>query len=214
MKWHQHQFQATSNGMTMTARYFIKRWAEAKGRQHQYQLLRSVIKRMYRNTKLIGFMEDLLEHMGSKDEQRLLLHWCKRIALSTKRQPDPAHLEAFHEDYQMEFDAIADEQAAHDPIKWLDHELECLEIDLSELMVAKPSNEPLGSPSFQQSPIPIDIYTTAKELLSAKEVMGLLGISKTSLDRRRVDGLRAIQNGRKLYFQRKEVIRYLESKRF
>ncbi len=130
MKCQVHQAQTASNEKAMTASYFIKRWAEAKGRQHQYQMLRNVIKRMYRNTVLIGFMEDLLQYMGSKDEQQLLLHWCKRIILSTKRHPDPLHFEAFQAEYKMEFEAIAEEQAAHDPIKWLDHELECLEIDL------------------------------------------------------------------------------------
>lgn len=211
---HQHQLQALLNVKPMSARFFIKKWAEAKGRQHQYQLLRNAIKRIYRNTDLIRFMEELQQYMGSKEDQKLLLHWCKRIILSTKRQPDPDHLEAFQEVYQMEMAAIAEEQAEHDPIKWLDHELQCLEINLNELMITKPSNEPAGMPSFQQATIPTDIYTIDKELLSAKEIMKLLDISKTSLDRRRADGLRAIKDGRKVYFQKKEVIRYLESKRF
>lgn len=198
----------------MTTRYFIKKWSESKDREAQYQLLRNVIKRLYRNSELIGFMEGLLQFMGSKSEQQLLLHWYKRILLSTNRQPDEEHFEAFKEAYLLEFNEMEDSQTKHDPILWVDHELQCLEIDLAELLFNPSATQPEIYPSFNQNVIPQDIYTMEKELLTSNELMGLLGISKTTLDRRKVDGLKFIKDGRKVYFKKKEVIRYLESKRF
>lgn len=197
----------------MGTNYFISKWLEAEGRQAQYQLLKDTLTGLYRNTELIKFLEQLMLKIGSASEQKLLLLWSKAVVLGTNRQPDPDHYEAFREEYQVYFNTIATEQQKVDPIRWLDHQLSCLEHHLDDLLVSKQGLQPATETTIVQ-PIPSDLYATDQELFTAAELMKILGISKTTLDRRRGDGLREIRNGRKLYFKRTDVIKYLESKRF
>ena len=191
----------------MTANFFMSKWASASTSQRQYQLLENIIKRLYRNLDLIQFIDDLLKSSSDQAQKEKFIKWSKRIVLGTKRSPDPMHFEAFEDEYKLEFDAISEDQKRHDPVKWLENELEMLvsngykEIHNSEVNLVDVETK-------------LDIYNFPKDLLSAKELMALLGISKTTLDRRKEDGLRFYKDGRKVYFKRSDVIRYLESKRF
>lgn len=189
----------------MTAKHFMVRWSNASTSQHQYKLLQNVIKRLYRNLDLIQFIDELIKASSDQAQKVKFIKWSRRIILGTKREPDPMHYEAFEDEYKLEFRAIKEEQTRHDPLRWLENEEVLLESEFH--------NEIHDSTvDLEKVETTLDIYNIPKEQLSAKEVMALLAISKTTLDRRRADGLRSYQNGRKVYFKKSDVIRYLESK--
>lgn len=191
----------------MTASFFMSKWASASTSQRQYQLLENIIKRLYRNLDLIRFIDDLLKSSSDQAQKEKFIKWSKRIVLGTKRSPDPMHFEAFEDEYKLEFDAISEDQKRHDPVKWLENEEALLDSETHKEI----HNEEVNLADVDTK---LDIYNFPKEHLTPKDVMALLGISKTTLDRRKADGLRFYKDGRKVYFKRAEVIRYLESKRF
>ena len=185
----------------------MSKWGNAQTSQRQYQLLENAIKRLYRNLDLIRFIDDLLKASNGQAQKEKFIKWSKRIVLGIKRSPDPLHFDAFEDEYNLELNAISKEQKMHDPMKWLDNELELLQSEEHKEIYDANVN-------LEETETNLDIYNYPKELLTSKEVMVLLGISKTTLDRRRAEGLKFRKDGRKVYFKRAEVVRFLESKRF
>tara|TARA_R110002072_G_scaffold100304_3_gene220898 strand:+ start:1689 stop:2249 length:561 start_codon:yes stop_codon:yes gene_type:complete len=186
----------------------MSKWDNAQTSQRQYQLLENVIKRLYRNLDLIRFIDDLLKASKGQDQKERFIKWSKRIVLGVKRTPDPLHFEAFEEEYRLELQAISEDQKAHDPLKWLDNELGLIQSEghkeIHDTIV-----------NLADVETKLGIHNFPKELLSTKELKAVLGIkSDSTVDRWRQKGLPFIKVGRKLYFEKPKVIRYLESKRF
>ena len=61
---------------------------------------------------------------------------------------------------------------------------------------------------------PEKLYPETKEFLTLKETLDLLKISKSTLDRHREEGLPWHKDGKKLYFKRNEMIKWIEKKRW
>lgn len=184
----------------------MAKWSNASTSQQQYQLLEMVIKRLYRNLDLIKFIDELIKASNDQAQKVKFIKWSRRIILGTKREPDPMHYEAFEDEYRLEFRAIKEEQKRHDPLRWLENEEALLDSEThKEIHNAEVNLEDVETK--------LDIHNFPKEQLSPKEVMALLGISSSTLDRRKAEGLRFYKDGRKVYFKKSDVIRYLESKR-
>lgn len=190
----------------MSTTFFMAKWSNASTSQQQYQLLEMVIKRLYRNLDLIKFIDEIIKASSDQSQKVKFIKWSRRIILGTKREPDPMHYEAFEDDYRLEFRAIKEEQKRHDPLKWLENEEVLLESEFHNDIHD-------STVDLEKAETTLDIYNCPKEQLTPTELMALLRIGKTTLDRRKVDGLRYYKDGRKVYFKKSDVIRYLESKR-
>src|SRR5690606_16753192 len=151
-------------------KYFTKRWNLHKGRK-RLNLLNNEVAGLYVNQELIAFMQNLTELLKSKDEKLYYLQFCKKTILQTKRFSDRHHYEAFREEYDLFFEQIKDEQAIYDPIRWIDAELEFLQ------MV-----------SMVKAPAPID-EKPRKDWMTFGEMMEYLGTSKMALRRRMAEDL-------------------------
>jgi hypothetical protein len=161
--------------------------------------LERTIKRLYVNKELIAFMKAKIPN-NAKDGLAYL-HYFKKLVQQVFRSPDPDHYKAFKEEYEAERIAIAEEQAFYDPVKWLNAEIEYLLNTSTEA-----SNEVTGEQhcSGVQASAMISM-----QWLTKLQVMDMLQISKTTLNRRISQGMPCHRNGKSTYFNMDEINHYL-----
>jgi len=138
-------------------------------------------------------MQNLTDLLKSKDEKLYYLQFCKKIILQAKRFPDRNHYEAFREEYDLLFDAIKQEQHEYDPIRWINAELEFLQV----ASIGKASDQT----ATDEKPHRVWMTTT--------EMEHRLGTSKMALRRRMAEGMPFTKLGNQLRFDPNAVDAWL-----
>ncbi|WP_158826712.1 helix-turn-helix domain-containing protein [Mucilaginibacter lacusdianchii] len=160
------------------------------------------IKPLYVNKDLIAFMKSKIPN-NAKDGL-VYLHYFKKLVQQVFRSPDPDHYKAFEDEYEAERIAIADEQAFYHPVKWINAEIEYL-ASLHHAQADQRANE-LEQVALMQKQTKTGL---TKDWLTVPEAMEILGVSKSTLQRRMDNGLPYHQQGRKRYFYLDEINDYL-----
>jgi len=173
-------------------KYFTKRWNRYKGWK-RLNLLKNEIARLYVNQELITFLQNLTNLLKSKDEKLYYLQFCKKIILQTKRFPDRNHYEAFREEYDLFFDAIKQKQHENNPIRWINAELEFLQV--ASIGKAREQGATDEKPH--------------RDWMTFAEMLERLGTSKMALRRRIAEGMPCIKLGHQLRFDPNAVDEWL-----
>jgi predicted DNA-binding transcriptional regulator AlpA len=160
------------------------------------------IKRLYVNKDLIEYFKAKIPNNAK--ERPAYLHYFKKLVQQVFRSPDPDHYKAFEDEYKAERIAITDEQFFYDPVKWLNAEIEYL-ASLNHGQADQKANK-LDQVALMQQQKKIAL---TKNWLTKAEVIELLGISKSTLQRRMDNGLPFHPKGRMRYFYIDEINDYL-----
>ncbi|RYE35883.1 MAG: DNA-binding protein [Sphingobacteriales bacterium] len=133
------------------------------------------------------------------------LHLLKKLTIQIVRQPDPEHYKAYQDEYEELFDSIQEEQERHNPVKWLEAELEYFNNINKKLTVEEVTNE-------------LNVMQAAKERLSKAwltkdEMMQLFDISKSTLNRRIAEGMPAHKKGKAVHFYLQEVNEWMKDEK-
>ena len=193
----------------MTITYFLSKWNSIQSYQEQLSFLKHYLISLHRNKEVVDFMEQLLSGMDSNSKKMGILLYCKKILKQYERIPSRELAECFPEEYDKEMEEIEEEQAIYDPVKWAEAEIEFIS-SYSKIQQEFPEPEEPVTEIKQ----PEKLYPETKEFLTLKETMDLLKISKSTLDRRREEGLPWHKDGKKLYFKRNELIKWIDKKRW
>jgi len=175
---------------------FYAKW-EQRTKQERLDLLRKFIKPLYVNKELNLFLVKALENVKSVDEKIYYLQYCRKVIAQTERKPHQNHYEAFADKYDDFFVRIAKEQKLHNPIKWIDAELQYLQFLKSEAQ-----NK---ADACQQ------VTTANKDWLTTSELLNWLGISKATLHRKMAEGLPKTKIGRGVRFAPEKVRAWIAS---
>lgn len=181
-------------------KYFIKRWNEYKGKK-RLSLLKNEVKSLYVNQELIAFMQELTDIAKTKDDKQYYLLFCKKIILQTCRFPDQNHYEAFKEEYNQFFEETRAEQVMFDPIKWIDAQLEFVDIDDKR----KERNMNIENDKNQSS--------QKQGLMTFEEVKNHLRTTKLALRRRMEEGMPCFKLGNQWRFRIDEVSAWLATQK-
>lgn len=176
--------------------YIIKKWQSAPS-EKRFDIIVKNIKPLYRNIELISLMNSLMDNITSFSEREYYLILLKKTVLQIQRRPDQEHFKAFEDEYLQEAEQIAQEQLEHDPVKWIEAELEFVrlgkDLNLTETLI----------PSTQsQIKMPVN---PKKEWLTFPEVMGIFHLSKASLRKRIAEGMPVSKLGARLLFNQNLV---------
>lgn len=163
--------------------------------------LRRQIREMLFNKDLIDYIENLLSKISDKDKL-VTLCYLKKVILQTPRVPDPDHYKAFEERYDAEFAERAEEQEQFDPIKWLDAGIE---------FVTRPEISKFSKQEVQDELNKLQEVKQqlGKELLTINDVLELLDISKSTLNRRIAEGMPRHQKGNSTFFVLSEITEWI-----
>ena len=104
--------------------------------------------------------------------------------------------EAHYQYFRAEYDEAMKKDVGYDALRWVEAELAFLE--LVEVEETESS----------------DMLTEHKEILSVVEVMDLLSISRSTLDRRRKEGLPWSKTEKVIHFERAKVVEWVEGNRW
>ncbi|MNE17336.1 Helix-turn-helix domain protein [compost metagenome] len=129
----------------------------------------------------------------------------KKIIIQCPRTPDELHYLAFKEQYLEEAQLMLVEQQQFDPIKWINAELDF--IDVSRLI---PKNDFEDKYKVNSTVLPAKVLITNKEILTLNDMLEMFNISKSTLDRRRKEGLPFSKVAKKLFFNKTEVNKWIE----
>lgn len=157
------------------------------------------IKTLYVNKDLIDYFQVKIPNNAT--ERLAYLHYFKKLVQQVYRSPDPDHYKAFEEEYEAERIAIAEEQKFRDPVRWLNVEIEYL-LNISTSSPEKLINE-------QQSAIQQAEAQFNKAWLTKAQIMQLLKISKSTLNRWISQGMPCHKKGKSLYFNHDDINQYL-----
>ncbi len=159
-------------------------------------LLKNEIKSQYVNRELIAFMQELTDMLKSRDDKYYLL-FCKKVTLQTQRMPDSNHYEVFKEEYNQFFEETKEEQAILDPLKWIDAEMEFIDIQSQH----KEGNRDNENDKNQFPP--------QQGLLTFDEMMNHLRTTKLALRRRMEEGMPCFKLGIQWRFELDKVNAWL-----
>ena len=176
----------------MTANYFLKRWNEYTSTQEKLRWLKQSIKRFYFNKALVEFMDKLIKLVPDQSQKISILLFSKKIIQQHSRIPEGEYLSVFKD--QVDYD----EQEIHNPVVWIDFELE-----YQQQILLQAKDTPVVYPNR--------IYQGENEIMKLEEILKTFDISKSTLDRWRVDGMPILKKGRKLFGHKKELVDWIES---
>lgn len=177
-------------------RFYIK-WEE-RNKQERLELLRKFIKPIYENKELNLFLAEVMERVTSIDEKIYYLQYCRRFIAQTERKPHQNHYEEFMNEYADFFEEIEYEQELHNPLKWIDAELQYQQFLKSEGQSKADDKHP-------------QISTAEKDWLTTSELLSWLGISKATLHRKMAQGLPKTKIGKIVRFAPDEVKAWIAS---
>ena len=182
--------------MTPKNSLFIRNWNTLMTNEDKLILLKGQIKFLYVNKELITFFEKLLATIPDINQKKLVLLFARKIVLQYYRPiPQDVRDSLIEEDQLKEFER---EQLQYNPDKWIDCELEYL------LVVGLFYQADIGFKKLYNAPTEGEL-----ELMTLDQAMDFMHISKSTLDRRRADGLPSIKTGKKIYFKKSDIINWL-----
>lgn len=144
------------------------------------------------NEELLDFLERHLSAIDDIDKKLAYLFFAKKVLPYLKREPKLGHFLAFEEEYR-------NDREFFEPIKWLDGEIEFW-TNIKAL--------------YRSKETPQSIVEAKKELgkqwLTKEEMMDMLRISRTTLNRRIAEGMPCHQKGSAVFFNLEEVSEWLK----
>jgi predicted DNA-binding transcriptional regulator AlpA len=164
--------------------------------------LKGQIGRQYINKELILKIEQILASVHNADKLQFLCY-LKKVIIQTPRKPDPDHYQAFKDEYDSEGIEIAVEQRLFDPVKWLEAEIEYI----TQPILSHYSKEEVQNELNKLQEIKREL---GKDLLTFKDVLALLHLSKTTLNRRIADGMPCYKQGRFVFFVLSEITEWIK----
>ncbi|HET6245385.1 MAG: helix-turn-helix domain-containing protein [Bacteroidetes bacterium] len=193
----------------MTDSYFLSKWNSLQLHKAKLSFLQNYLLSLHRNREVVEFLDNLLAGIDSISNKMGMLLYCLKILKQYQRTIPKELAESFPEQYDLERETIAEEQTIYDPVKWIEAEIEFIS-SYSKIQQEFPeTEEPVKETKLSEK-----LYPETKEFLTLKETMDLLKISKSTLDRRREEGLPWHKDGKKLYFKRNELIKWIDKKRW
>jgi len=94
--------------------------------------IKTAFSEVYINSDLIYLMETILKQLVSEDQRKIALICLKKLVKQIVRSPKAEVDVSRQQDLIIHLSEIKEDQKKHDPIKWIDAELECLRL-LNEL---------------------------------------------------------------------------------
>ena len=193
----------------MTINYFTKRWNKIETETERLKWLRRALGFFYLNKQLNAFLEQVLEMFPEKTQKQQMLNYAKKVVKQDSRCPEGDYFEAFREEFTDMFDFYAEEQKEHDPVVWIDAELEYLNLD-----VQGSENKNLAGKEINTTLLPVNLHPNLPELLQLKEILILVGISKSTLDRwRATESMPIIKQGKKLFAKKEELLKWIDKRK-
>lgn len=144
------------------------------------------------NEELIAFLEQHLSAIVDIDGKLAYLFFAKKVLPYLKREPDARHFFAFEEEYR-------NDRLFFEPMKWLDNEIEFW-TNIKTLDKSKETPQNIVEAKMELS----------KQWLTKEEIMEMLKLSRTTLNRRIAEGLPAHQKGKAVFFNLEEVSEWLK----
>lgn len=160
------------------------------------------VKRIYINKELTEFITKTIDALPAKDKLAAL-HFFRKVAVQTLRQPDPEHYAAFKDEYDEELSTIQDEQQHYEPVRFIEAEIVYL-TNTAEKLTSEDVNKRLDV--MQDARVKL-----SKDWLTKEEVMTLFHISKSTLDRRVAEGMPAHKKGKAVHFYLAEITDWMKS---
>lgn len=184
--------------MAYNFNYFIRKWNALQTTEDKMVLLKKTILFIYINQDLIRFLDKLVGNISDTNQKKLFLLFAKKIINQYPRR------RSHHEVKATTFDNTDDkikfnrEQSLYNPYSWIANELEYLEETSSILKEDIGFRKIMGGGNHSE-----------KELLSQEETLSFLNVSKSTLDRRRFEGMPFHKQGRKIYFKKSELLAWM-----
>lgn len=144
------------------------------------------------NEQLIDFLTDKIGSVEELDKKLWLLFYAKKVLPYLSRMPDQDHFKAFEEDYLRD-------KLYFDPLKWIENEIAFLN-NIKTLGNKKAPDQALLEAKADLS----------KQWLNRDEIMQLLSISRTTLNRRISEGMPCHPKGKSNFFNLEEVSEWLK----
>lgn len=144
------------------------------------------------NEELIEFLHLKIKSIIDIDKKLWVLYFTKKTLPYLDRRPCPQHFRAFEDDYLMD-------RASFDPAKWVEKEIEFL------LNIKTLGNERTPDQAILESKAEL-----SKLWLNRDEIMELLSISRTTLNRRISEGMPCHPRGKSNFFNLEEVSEWLK----
>lgn len=144
------------------------------------------------NEDLITFLEQHLSAIADIDGKLTYLFFAKKVLPYLKRKPDAGHLLAFEEEYR-------NDRLFFEPMKWLDNEIEFW-TNIKALDKTKEASQSIVEAKMELS----------KQWLTKEEIMEMLKLSRTTLNRRIAEGMPCHQKGKAVFFNLEEVSEWLK----
>lgn len=178
---------------------FSKKWNHAKEINEHLALLKSTILSLYINKELIEFLEFLLKDLLQPEGKVFMLKFCQKIILQYPRYPKGNQVKAFELEYAHEREDIEEEQQLFQPSIWCEIEIKYLEsVEGHQTEVAiKRSKADTG-------------IAKENDWLTLEETMRLLKMSKSTIDRRCAEGMPRHKTGKKIFFMRSEIFKWMK----
>jgi predicted DNA-binding transcriptional regulator AlpA len=167
-------------------------------------LIKKQIKSLYLNRQLTEFISEQLQLVPVKD-RIALLYFMKKTVLQTYRCPDPLHYAAFKDEYEEMFSEIALEQIFYEPIRWIEAEIE-YQLNTAERLTSADVEAKLDV--MQQTKLRL-----SKDWLTEEEVMAMFDISKSTIKRRRAEGMPAHKKGKAIHFYLEEITEWMRKEK-
>jgi hypothetical protein len=144
------------------------------------------------NEELIIFLETTIASKDGIEEKLLILYYAKKILPFIERKPDPEHFFTFEDDYRKDRERF-------DPIRWVDAEIDFW-VNIKGI-----NNQENNSKAI------IDAKTElSKQWLTRDEIMIMLNLSRTTLNRRIAEGMPCHPRGKSNFFNLEEVSEWLK----
>ena len=159
------------------------------------------IQTMFINEQLVDYISIKLSVIAPT-EKPAFLNWMRKTVIQTLRKPDPDWYQANKDEVEDYLAHIADRQAFFEPVRWIDAELVYL-VNTTNLLITKEVE--VKTETNQQAQELIN-----RELIKASDAMRLLGVSKSTLERRKAEGMPFYKWGKGIYFDPKEITTWIK----
>lgn len=144
------------------------------------------------NEELITFLEQHLSAIVDIDGKLACLFFAKKMLPYLKREPDAMHFLAFEEEYR-------NDRLFFEPMKWIDNEIEFW-TNIKAFDKPKEASQNIVEAKMELS----------KQWLTKDEIMEMLKLSRTTLNRRIAEGMPCHQKGKAVFFNLEEVSEWLK----
>ena len=191
------------NNISPETAYFTRKMNLIKTPQGKERYIIRHLKSLFLNRDMVAFLKDFItQYQGEKRIQMLL--YLRKLISQNPVEVEASHYWPFVEEYYAEL--------ANDGLitglDWLDAEIQFVkEVDQPDLILM-PVPVPKSQGRNAEKPLP-DL-SGQKDLLTLPTMLTLLGVGKSTFDRRRKQGLPCFNIGKKIYARKDEFMDWLQ----